>query len=238
MAESGRLEPLPLLLRAYPFQDVSPAELEPLLPSFRRHVYPHAGRVWNQGDPATDLWFVIDGQVRTVHSSAAGDEVVTGLVGAGESIGHPGLFLPAPIRMTSCIAAEPSTLLSLRRDLLLSFLERHPAALRRMLEALSLQTASQTVLFRELAFHDVRGRVAQRILELATSHGEPVDSGIRITLQLRQATLAGLVAASRENVNRALASLAEEGAIRQEDGHIVLLRADILRRASEASHGR
>jgi len=42
--------------------------------------------------------------------------------------------------------------------------------------------------------------------------------GIRIRLKLSQATLAAMVAASRENVNRALALLLARGAISQHDG--------------------
>lgn len=227
----GRLEPLALLLRAYPFQDVSPAELEGLLPAFERHEYPRNQVVWRPGDPADALWFVLGGGVRGHLTGVDGEEVVTMIHGPGESFGEIGLFLPGETRLATCTAHEAAVLMSLRREPLVRFLTEHPPALRRMLESLSLGSARHSLAMRDLAFDDVRCRVARRLLRLAAGHGEPVGSGTRITLRLTQSQLAGLVAASRENVNRALSGFVASGAIRQEDGHIVVVRADDLRAA-------
>lgn len=223
------VEPLPLLLRAYPFQDVSPAELEALLPAFRRHEYARNQAVWRPGDPADALWFIISGEVRGGLTGVDGEEILTMLHGPGESFGEIGLFLPGETRLATCIANQPAVLMSLGREPLLRFLAAHPAALRRMLESLSLEAARHSFAVRDLAFDDVRRRVARRLLRMATTHGEPVEGGTRITLRMTQSTLAGLVAASRENVNRALSGFAAAGSIRQQDGHIVVVRAADLR---------
>jgi CRP-like cAMP-binding protein len=83
-----------------------------------------------------------------------------------------------------------------------------------------------------LATQDIRGRVAARILQLAESHGERVeDGGVRISLHLSQATLAGMAGASRENVNRALAGFLAAGDIRRERGRLVVVRPEALRHA-------
>ena len=49
-----------------------------------------------------------------------------------------------------------------------------------------------------------------------------MPDGVRIRLELSQRTLGALVAASRENVNRALAPLVAGGVISQRDGHFVV----------------
>ncbi len=226
---------VPTLLRAYPFQDLTAADLEPLLPSFRLRRCPTGGLVWRQGDPADELWFVLAGLVHSIHASPDGAEVVTQVAAAGESFGQPALFAPDPTRIVSVVAVVPTTLLSLPREPLLRFLDEHPAALRRMLESLSILVLSQSNLFGQVAFHDVRGRVAYQLLKLADEYGQPVADGVRIPFRLSQGTIAGLVASSRESVNRALAAFVAVGDIRHDDGHIIVVRSEGLRRVLSGS---
>jgi DNA-binding GntR family transcriptional regulator len=51
-------------------------------------------------------------------------------------------------------------------------------------------------------------------------------------MRLTQRTLAGMVAASRENVNRALSRLTSRGDILQEAGYITIVRPAELRKRS------
>ena len=81
-----------------------------------------------------------------------------------------------------------------------------------------------------MAFRDIPGRVARKLLELASARGEPVRSGTPIALSLSQRTLAGMVGASRENVNRALSRFSSLGLLKVERGRITLLRPEELRR--------
>lgn len=219
------------LLDAYPFQDVSAEDLEPLLPSFRRHHYEAGEFVWRQGDDATDLWFILDGQLHSIFTSADGEEVVTQVAGTGESFGQPALFAPVAQRIVSVVAIVPTDLVSLPRESVLRFVEAHPAALRRLLESMSLLVLSQSNLFSQVAFHDVRGRVAYPLLKLVDEYGQPVEDGLRIPFHLSQATLAGLVASSRESTNRALSGFVTSGDIRWKAGHVIVVQRDGLRRA-------
>jgi CRP-like cAMP-binding protein len=229
------VDDLDILRRAYPFQDSTRAEVEALLPSFRRHSFAPEQFVWQAGDPADHLWFVIKGQIRNVITSADGGEMITQVAGPGESFGQPALFLPGRSRIGTCIATGPTELLSLGRDVLLRFLQTNPAALRRMLESMSLLIFDAGGMLREISFRDVRGRVVYQLLKFAEEYGEPVPDGVRISLKLSQTTLAGLMASSRESVNRVLAALVASGHIRQDGGYIVLTRADDLRHVLAAA---
>jgi CRP/FNR family cyclic AMP-dependent transcriptional regulator len=225
------LDEIALLRRAYPFQDCTPAELEPLLPRFRRHRFQAGEPIWQQGDPAERFYVVLSGQGRNVVRNPEGDEIVTQVVGPGESFGQPALFVPDTPRIGSAISTVASEMLSLDRETLLGFLERHPAAMRRMLESMGQLILMQSNLYRGVAFHDVRGRVAYQLLKLADEYGELVAAGTRISLKLSQETLAGMVAASRESVNRALSGFVQAGALRRDGGHLVVADAAGLRRA-------
>lgn len=217
------------LARCTPFQDIPAAELRALLPCFRRRDVLARGFLWHAGDPASDLWFVLTGQLHTVMTTAAGEQIVTQVIGPGESFGEPALFLPDGVRITAIIAIAPSSLLGLSREALLRFLETHPAAMRRMLESMSRMILNQTYLYRQVAFHDMRGRVAYQLLKLGDEYGRPRDGRTVIPFKISQTTLAGLVAGTRESVNRALASLTEAGAICRQRGQIVIVDRDRLR---------
>ena len=112
--------------------------------------------------------------------------------------------------------------LLLRRRLLVDFLSRHPIAMERLLEDITSMTVQAAYSFTGMAFDDIRRRAARTLLALAEEFGEPVPDGVRIRLELSQRTLAALVAASRENVNRALAPLVADGVISQSDRHFVV----------------
>jgi CRP-like cAMP-binding protein len=87
-----------------------------------------------------------------------------------------------------------------------------------MLESLSTIAVRVAYSLADVAFEDIRRRVARMLLDLMNEQGEVTDSGVRIGLKLSQTTLAAMVAASRENVNRALALFLSRGEVSQKNG--------------------
>jgi len=113
---------------------------------------------------------------------------------------------------------------------MLRILERHPAVTTALMRALARYVQQVDANLAEIAFLDIGGRVARKLLDLGQSHGHQTADGIRIEMRLSQRTLASMVAASRENVNRALSRFAEHGDIRQDGGLITILRPAELRK--------
>ncbi len=99
---------------------------------------------------------------------------------------------------------------------------RGRAVMWRVITVLSEYIRRKDEAIADLAFHDIPGRVARKLLELASSRGEAVGSGTQIRLPLSQQSLAGLVGASRENVNRSLRRFASLGLIEIGRGHITI----------------
>ena len=224
-----------ILHESHLFQDLSPADLSPLLPHVRRATLPRGGHLWEEGDKATALFIVVSGQLKMFRIGLSGAQIITQVAAPGDLFGHPGLFIPGGRRGTHAEAMEPSVCLGLAREPLLAFLEKHPRAMYRMLEALALLCWSVTGVLSDVTFQDIRSRVARMLLALADSHGEATAAGVRIGLKLSQGTLAGLVGASRENVNRALGAFVANGDLRHDDGFFTLINADELRAAVDAS---
>ena len=126
---------------------------------------------------------------------------------------------------------EKTVTLTLHRDDFLRHLESYPRMARSILEVLSARVRYTTDYAESLAFLDVYGRVAAKLLELADRYGMEKDGGeIEIELRLTQAELAGWVGASRESVNKVLGAFRDQGLIEVEGKTISILNQRRLRR--------
>jgi CRP-like cAMP-binding protein len=215
------------------FRDLSRVDLEEIVPHLVERRYGAGQTVWVEGDPADALYVLVEGALKSHRLSREGGDVILGFDTAVDIAGHVGLFHPSGKRQVNVTAMVPSRCLLLRRPLLVGFLSRHPIAMERLLEDLSSVTVQAAYSFTGMAFDDIRGRAARTLLALAEEFGEPAPDGIRIRLELSQRTLAALVAASRENVNRALAPLVAGGVISQRNRHFVVHDVAALAAAAE-----
>jgi predicted transcriptional regulator len=80
-----------------------------------------------------------------------------------------------------------------------------------------------------MAFQQLAGKIACKLLELSDVYGEPCDEGLLIRRHFAQRELAAMVGASRESVNRALQRLLNNGDMMRRDGELVIPDVDKLR---------
>lgn len=208
-----------ILLQTDVFRDLSRTDVEELIHDAHERSYGRGQPLWIEGDRAEVLVVVAEGQLKAHRVDRGGREVILGVYGPTAVTGEIGLFHPVGLRWLSLTAMTESRCLLVRRAPLLGFLARHPAAMQRMLEQLSIAAVQVAYSFSGVAFHDIGRRVASLILYLADEHGETTPEGTRIRFQLSQSDVAAYVAASRENVNRALARLVGSGVVSQRAGH-------------------
>lgn len=219
------------LLRQSPiFAGLRDAELDGLVAATRRRRYARDNYLFREGDPGLDFFLVESGEVKISRVSEAGTELVLAILGPGAAFGELAVLEEGALRSADAVALEPVECLLVGRVALVDCLRKHPDALWRVVSLLSAQIRRQDERAAELAFLDIPGRVARKLLDLAEEHGEPAAQGTRIALPISQRTLAGLIGASRENVNRALRQYAAAGYIRLEKGAVVVLKPAELRK--------
>lgn len=231
---SPGVDPAGILRQAPIFRDLSVQDVEELLPDVRQRTYARGRTIWLEGDRADDLVIVAEGQLKAHRVSVDGREVIVAVVPAVSMTGEVGLFHPRGTRWLGLTAMTSSTCLLIRRAPLLSFMSRHPAAMQRMLEQLSIAAVRATYLFSDVAFGRIGKRVAGLLLSLVDEYGEETADGVRLRLRLSQGELAAHVAATRENVNRALSTLIGAGVVSQRDGHFYIRDRTALERAALA----
>jgi hypothetical protein len=105
----------------------------------------------------------------------------------------------------------------------LRFLTAHPPMALALLSSLSRLVITQNGLVDDMLFLDLKGRVAKRLLELATTswHAPPGD-GTVVDWGLPQADLAYLCGGTRANVSRVLSEFGRRGLIERSGRQYIL----------------
>lgn len=223
-------DPLALLAKTQLFEGLAAGDLEPLRPAIRTRIFERGSYLFREGDPGSHLHMVVRGQVKIGHVSQGGGEIVFAIAGPGEIFGELSLFDEEGERTADAQALEPAECLIIAKEPLLQFLAARPQLLLRIIASLSAYIKRKDATMGNVAFLDIPGRVAAKLVQLADTNGHPTSDGISIDLTLNQQTLAAMVGATRENVNRALRRFSDLGYIRLDRGSIMVLNRDQLRR--------
>jgi len=216
-------DPVQSLLRAPIFEGLSLEDLEVLRPAVRIRRFNRGVYLFREGDPGSHLYMVTRGQVKIGRVGEGGGEVVFAIAGPGEIFGELSLFDPEGERTADAEALEPTECIIIGKAPLLRVLTAQPKLMLRIIGVLSMYVRRKDASIGESAFLDIPGRVASKLVELADTRGRATADGVVIEMHLRQRTLAGMVGASRENVNRALRRFASLGYIRLGGGFITVL---------------
>jgi CRP/FNR family transcriptional regulator, cyclic AMP receptor protein len=217
------------LRRSYLFEGLSADQLAPLAAVVTTRRVARGESVCRVGDDADEIYMVLSGEVKDSVVDADGCEVVHFLHGPGMTFGEPGFFALDHRRIVEVIATEPTVLLRLGRREFVPYMARYPVIKDHVLAKLASNQRWQTTMISSLATKSLIDRLVLRLLELVDSSPQRRD-GLSITPRVSQTTLAAMIGVTRENVNRALATLMSSGAIRQENSRYVLVDEEGLRR--------
>jgi CRP/FNR family cyclic AMP-dependent transcriptional regulator len=227
-----------VLAATYLFRDLPPERLRELGAQFRRRSYRRGAFLFREGDPSEEVFILARGLVKGSRVGPEGGEVVDVMYwGAGRVFGEVGVVADGAPRIMDGLVLEDTDCLVVEREPFVRMLETEPLLMRRVLDQLARLLRERIRWISDLPSLDVTGRVARRLLEMSDAAGVPTEEGVRIEMRLSQATLAGAVLASRESVNRALASLIAEGAISQRSGSFVILDRRVLRHRARLADG-
>lgn len=172
--------------------------------------------VFAENVDADACYIVIEGRIAISNKAFDGRESMVAIMESGDLFGEMGLF-DGLGRSAEARALEPSSVLRISYDVLRSVWENKPELLWSVVRLLSLRIRATDEALADAFFLDVTGRTAKHLLELA---GDQDEFEIPIT----QEELAGLVGASRERVNKAIASFLRLGWLAQTDRSYKILK--------------
>ncbi len=201
---------------------VEPGDVEVLAERGRTRRYRKGSYLCHEGDPATEVSFLLEGRVEVASHAAGGGRLLHGSMDSPRFIGELGV-LGELDRTASVLALDEVVAWVIGAEEYLSFLADHPTASRGLLRSLTRQVAGHEAMIEDLMFLDLKGRVAKRLLQLAeASPGEPPQDGASIPAPTH-ADLASLSGGSRENVTRILSEFQRRGLLAKDGRRFVMV---------------
>jgi CRP/FNR family cyclic AMP-dependent transcriptional regulator len=176
----------------------------------------------HQGEPAPEVFFLIDGRIEVNSIAANGTRAYHATVDAPQFVGELGPLGDMP-RTASLVALTDSEVWTAGADDFVDFLVTEVTAARAVIRALARQFQEQQAFVDDLLFLDLKGRVAKRLLQMATPDLDRLPDDGTVVPEVTQADLASLCGGSRENVTRILKELERRGMVRR-DGHRYVLK--------------
>ena len=197
------------------FSGVQQELLEPIVEQSSVQSLQRGDMLFSEGDEANNLYIVLEGRVAIANRSFDGRESVVALMESGDLFGEMPLFRPDG-RSADARVLENSSVVVIPYVPVKSIYREHPEMLWKIVDMLAERLKVMDVALADSMFLDVTGRTAKRLLELAGADEE-------FELPVTQEELAGMIGASRERVNKSLASFIKLGWLAQKGEKYVIL---------------
>lgn len=210
-----------LLARTDFFADAPPSVIRDLAAAGSELHLIRGDVLFREGDVADSLYLVVSGRVAIAIANPIDHrETVVALMDGGDLFGEMAMLDEGP-RSAMARALEPSTVLAIPFDPVIRAFRSDPTLLWAVTRLLAARLRVMDEALADSVFLDVTGRTAKRLLELSEGADE-------FTLPITQEELAGMVGASRERVNKAIASFIRLGWVDQHERRYTILKRDAL----------
>jgi CRP/FNR family cyclic AMP-dependent transcriptional regulator len=218
------------LLQRVPFLAVlGDGERESLAASARRRRFRRGQAIFHKDEPGESLYIIERGSVRIYLPSSQGADLTLAVLDPGDFFGDMALLDGGP-RSASAMALAETSALVLERGDFTSILESRTESAMAVLAAVARRLREADEMAGDLAFLDVGGRLAKKLLELAATHGVQRNDGVLLDVSLTQEELANMVGVTRESVNRHLGHLRRAGVLGGQGRRLVVRDLEALRR--------
>jgi CRP-like cAMP-binding protein len=211
------------LSRAVLFNGLDPEELSRLSGIAREQTLPTGATLFDQGDESDGLYVIVSGIVRIYLTAEDSREATINLLEDGEIIGEMALLDGLP-RSAGAAALTDVKLIFIPREPFMDLLDNSRKLARQIILTLCERLRAANAQVDQAIFHDLRHRLLVLLRQLAIIHGQ-VDADVAVVdLDLTQGTLAQMLGASREAVNKQLRALAKEGRLEMDGPRIRVFR--------------
>lgn len=211
-----------LLSKCILFQALGEDERHGLVARMRQRTFKSREPIFHIGAPGQSMLLILKGSVRVSLPGPKGKVVILADLGAGELLGEVAL-LDGKERSADATALTNCAVAVLERRDVVAFLESRPDICLKLLELMCTRLRKSDERMAEIAFFELPARLAKVLLDRAGTS----PSGAA-KLSLSQSELAGMINASRENVNRCLRDWQRRGIVSVNERWISVLQRDTL----------
>lgn len=193
------------------FADLDPEHLDQLAKATRSIACSRAQAIYQAGDPCSEIYVLVSGQVTLSLFSNRGDEKVIEVLEAGQSFGEAELFGTRSYSI-GAVAVRPSQVLGISRDSFLHIMTKDPRVALRVIEVLARRQIGMETELATRRFHSSGRRVLDFMLQLAGPQRDP-DGETVVTLNISKKLLASRFDMQPETLSRTLRDLTKAGLI-------------------------
>lgn len=181
-----------------------------------------------EGDELGKLYFVLSGTVKIVKSTEDGKNLILSILNEGDLVGEM-RGNGSEYYGYSAEVIEDARIGVIEQADLEKLLKEHGDFAVAFIKWMSTTSMKLQTKFRDLLLYGKTGALASTLIRMSNTYGEACDDGIQMTIRVNNTELADMIGATRESVNRMLASLRGDGTISMRDGRIVIHNIDELR---------
>lgn len=203
------------------------AAIEPMC---RIRGYDKNATIFDEGEVADRIHFVVSGRVKIVKAAGTRDMILE-LLGPGEPVGAVAAFERRPYP-ASAITLEPSSILSLPEHEFFQLLESRPDMTRRLLAGLTMRLMMLNKRLADMT-GSVESRAARLFLTLAEKGGVARDAHTFIPLALSRQEIADLLGTTIESAIRLMSRWQKEGLVLTEKDGFLISSPEALRAAAD-----
>jgi len=194
--------------------------------------YQRGDLIFQKDDPGQTLFIVASGSVRIYVPSSQGADLTLAVLGPGNFFGDLSLLDGRP-RSASASALTDTSVVALERSDFVALVRSRPEAAMSVLATVASRLRETDEMASDLAFLDVGGRLAKKLLDLAATNGVRRRDGVLLDMSLTQEELANMIGVTRESVNRNLSLFRRIGLIGKEGRRFILRDPSGLRQRCE-----
>lgn len=210
-----------------------PAEaLQRLSESARVRSYRKSSYLYTTGELHGDVFCILSGRIRLLLTSAIGQEYAVNDIEPESWLGEQFLVGDSPTTLDAQVA-EKSTVLIIPRTAVLQIADKYPQMYRMLFEHTMQRSRGVFLLLQGMAFYPLRSRLAGWLLNLIEEHGQEVDEGIRLDVNLSQHDLAQLSLGSRQRINKILGEWRDRNILELDGSHYLIRDIDALASETE-----
>lgn len=174
-----------------------------------------------EGDTSDALYIIKEGSVAVTRASSEGKETILSILKEGDVLGEMGVLDEAPRSATVTLLRDGEVLVLPREDFL-ALLATRPELNRAVISALVARLRATNQATQARSHLNVKAKVAELLLMLGDSFGEPAENGTRLNIKLTHQQLANMVGTTRETMNRMLTEFWDAKLIDMSGAYIVI----------------
>ncbi|MFW6389700.1 MAG: Crp/Fnr family transcriptional regulator [Halanaerobiales bacterium] len=181
--------------------------------------------LFQQGDVGHNVYFIREGKVKAVKTTAEGEEQILEILSSGDVFGEVVLFGIEKYPATAVAMGNVKVEL-LSREEFKKYFNKNPHIGWGMLEVMANKLSRAQRKIKNLGLNDTRGRLANLLVDLLYNFG---DADSKLVLDLNRQEMANYIGTTRETVSRALSQFKKDGLIDIQGNKIFIIDLDSLK---------